>query len=198
MTSSPSPKSWRHSLKEQAFILGGFVLLIWLVELVDILLFAGTLDRFGIRPRTMAGLWGVFFAPLLHRGFGHVAANTIPFLVLGWFILVQNRRHFWAVTALTILLSGAGAWLFGQANSVHVGASGLIFGYFGFLLLRGYFERSAGAILWAVLAVLLYGGLLWGVLPFQDGISWQTHLFGFLGGGAAAYLLSQPSSASRQ
>jgi membrane associated rhomboid family serine protease len=194
--SLPSSTNWRDSLKEQAIILGGFILLIWLVELVDTLLFAGALDRFGVRPRTVAGLWGIFFAPFLHRGFGHVAANTVPFLVLGWLILVQNRRHFWTATAVTILVSGAGIWLFGRGNSVHVGASGLVFGYFGFLLLRGYFERSLSAILVAVLVVVLYGGLLWGVLPLQNGVSWQAHLFGFLGGGLAAYLLSQPAAPS--
>jgi membrane associated rhomboid family serine protease len=180
---------WAKALKFQATVLGGLVLSFWLVEALDMLLQGVVLDQWGIRPRQVEGLWGVLFAPFLHAGFGHVAANTLPFLVLGWFVLLQGLRPFILVTVTVILVGGLGTWLVAPANTLHIGASGLIFGYFGFLLLRGYFERSASALLWAILVVALYGGLLWGILPQGPGISWQGHLFGFVGGGVAAYYL---------
>ncbi|MCA9973699.1 MAG: rhomboid family intramembrane serine protease [Anaerolineales bacterium] len=180
-----------HHLKSQALILGGFLLAFWLLEIADQFIFHHALDGLGVRPRTVAGLRGILFAPFLHGSFPHLIANTIPFLVLGWFVLLQGGRQFWLVTFTTMVVSGLGMWLFGRANSIHLGASGLIFGYFGFLLLRAYFERSARAFLWAVVVFLLYGGMLWGLVSFQAGISWQAHLFGFVGGGVAAYLLGQ-------
>jgi membrane associated rhomboid family serine protease len=180
---------WANTLKLQATVLGGLVLLFWLVEVVDALLWGVMLDQWGIRPRQVNGLWGVLFAPFLHASFGHVATNTLPFLVLGWFVLLQGLRPFLLVTTTVILFGGLGTWLVAPANTVHIGASGLIFGYFGFLLLRGYLERSATALLWAFLVLMLYGGLIWGILPQGPGISWQGHLFGFVGGGVAAYWL---------
>jgi membrane associated rhomboid family serine protease len=99
------------------------------------------------------------------------------------------------VSIVTVIISGLGIWLIAPSNTVHLGASGLIFGYFGYLLLRSYFERSLSSILWSVLVLFLYGGMIWGVLPQQVGISWQSHLFGFIGGGLAAYGLTQWSTA---
>jgi len=182
----------RQLLRTHALISGGFVFIFWMLEIVDRLVFHGGLDAFGIRPRTLAGLWGILFAPFLHVGFGHLLANTLPFLVLGWFVMLRRMSDFFLVTAITALVSGLGIWLFGPSRSVHLGASGLIFGYFGFLLLRGYFERSLTSILWSILVVILYGGMVWGVLPRGIGISWQSHLFGFIGGGLASYLTSRP------
>ncbi len=179
------------SLKAQAVVLGSFVLAFWLLEIVDAVVFNQALNGLGVRPRSLEGLWGILLAPFLHGNFAHLMANTIPFVVLGWFVMVQSMRNFWVVTVVTAVISGLGMWLFGSGNSVHIGASGLIFGYFGFLLLRGYFERSASAILWAVIVVMLYGGMIWGVLPGHLGVSWQAHLFGFVGGGVAAYLLAR-------
>lgn len=183
-----------NNLKGQIIVLGGIVLAFWLLEIIDAFIFRQALNGLGVRPRTVDGLWGILLAPLLHGNFAHLAANTFPFLVLGWFVMVQSMGRFWVVTAVTILVSGLGMWLFGETNSVHIGASGLIFGYFGYLLLRGYFERSASAIIWSVVVVLLYGGMIWGVLPGRIGISWQAHLFGFVGGGLSAYLLARRPS----
>lgn len=177
------------TLKSQAIILGGFVLLIWLLELIDLTILGGSLDGLGIRPRTLSGLKGIVFMPFLHGSLAHVLANTIPFIVLGWLIMTRSMATFFKVTIIVMLVSGLGVWLFGGANSIHVGASGLIFGYFGYLLLRAYFERSAGSIAVAILVLLLYGGFLCGVVPLQAGISWQAHLFGFIGGVLAAYAL---------
>jgi membrane associated rhomboid family serine protease len=178
------------TLRGQLIILGGFVALIWIVELVDWLILNGTLDAYGVRPRTITGLRGILFMPFLHRGFGHLLANTIPIFILGWLVMVRRTADIFLVAAVTILVGGVGVWLFGGSNSVHVGASGLIFGFFGFLLARAIFERSLAAIALAIVVFLLYGGIIWGVLPGQNGVSWQGHLFGFVGGVLAAYLMS--------
>jgi membrane associated rhomboid family serine protease len=179
------------TLKSQAIILGGFVVLIWFLELIDMVILDGSLDKLGVQPRSLMGLRGILFMPFLHNGLGHVVANTIPFLVLGWLVMVRRMSDFLVVTAVVIVVSGLGVWLFGSSNSTHVGASGLVFGYFGFLLLRAYFERSLIAILVAILVVFLYGGLIFGLSPLQIGVSWQAHLFGFIGGALAAYWLAK-------
>jgi len=186
----------KHTAATQVLILFACVAAAWSVELVDRVAYSGSLERFGIHPRDVPGLWGVLVAPLLHVGWVHLLANTGPFVVLGWLVMLRRISDFLVVTALAMLIGGLGVWLFGAPNSIHVGASGLIFGYLGYLLARGYFERSLWAVLLAVAALLLYGGVLWGVLPGQRGISWEGHLFGFVGGVAAARLLV-PSSPRR-
>ena len=178
------------NLRGQLLIIGGFVVIIWLVEFADWLIFDEALDAYGVQPRTITGLRGIFFMPFLHRGFGHLLANTIPIIILGWLVMIRRTADIFIVAIVTILVGGLGVWLLGGSNSVHVGASGLIFGFFGFLLARAYFERSRSAIALALVVFLLYGGIIWGVLPGQNGISWQGHLFGFVGGILAAYLLS--------
>ncbi len=177
------------TLRTHAIILGGFIIFIWLLEAIDWVM-GGALDQFGIAPRQASGLWGIGAAPLLHVGFAHVAANTIPFLILGWFVLLRGVKTFMLVTLIVVIFSGFGTWLIAPAASIHLGASGLVFGYFGYLLLRGYFERSWEAIVWSIVVALLYGGMMFGLFPGSVGISWQMHLFGFIGGGLAAYLLA--------
>jgi membrane associated rhomboid family serine protease len=183
-------KALARELKTQGTILGGFVAVMWILEIVDIVL-GGALNSYGVRPHQLIGLRGIVFAPFLHGGFGHLIANTIPFLVLGWFVMLQETRDFFVVTGITMLVSGLGTWLVGSTNSVHIGASGIIFGYLGFLLLRGYFERNFPSILLSLIVGFLYGGTIWGVLPIQYGVSWQMHLFGFIGGVIAARLLAR-------
>lgn len=175
----------------QARILGGFVLLIWLLEIVDQLILRHRLNRLGIRPRSQIGLRGILFAPLLHGSWQHLSANTVPLVVLGGLVLLRGMDEFVIVTAAAWLISGVGVWLFASHDSLHIGASGVIFGYFGFLLLRSYFEQDliSGAI--AFLVVVLYGPLIWGILPTRRGVSWQGHLFGLVGGGLAARYLPQ-------
>jgi membrane associated rhomboid family serine protease len=182
-------KALARELKTQGKILGGFVTLIWVLELVDFFL-GGALNSYGILPREIIGLRGILFAPFLHGGLPHLIANTIPFLTLGWFVMLQETSDFFIVTGITMLVSGLGVWLFGSPG-VHIGASGLIFGYLGFLLLRGYFERNIPSILLSLIVGFLYGGALWGVLPTVPGISWEGHLFGFIGGGIAARFLAR-------
>jgi membrane associated rhomboid family serine protease len=177
-------------LKTQGTILGGFVATIWVLGIADLAL-GGALNVYGIAPRHIIGLRGILFAPFLHGGLGHLIANTIPFIVLGWFVMLQETRDFFRVSAITMLVSGLGTWVFGSPNSIHIGASGLIFGYLGFLLLRGYFERNFPSILLSLIVGFLYGSTIWGVLPTRPGISWEGHLFGFIGGVIAARLLAR-------
>lgn len=187
-----SAKAIARELKTQIFVLGGLVALMWVIEIIDLQFFGRRLDAYGIRPRNFIGLRGILFAPFLHGGLAHLAANTVPFLTLGWLIMLRETSEFFVVSAIAMLVSGLGVWLIAPAYSIHVGASGVIFGYFGFLLLRGYFERSFAAILFSLIVGFFYGGIIWGVLPLQYGISWQGHLFGFIGGALAARLLARP------
>ena len=157
----------------------------WAVEVID-LLPSTDLDRWGVRPRTLRGLFGVVLAPFLHSGFGHLFANTIPFLVLGAVIAVGSVGRFVQVSVIVGLTSGLGTWLFAAPGTVHIGASGLVFGYLTYLVARGFF---AGRILWiigGVVVLLFYGGILWGLLP-RPGVSWTGHVFGAVGGVLAAW-----------
>ncbi len=184
-------------VRTQAIILAGFIALIWLVELIDWIIFDHSLDAYGIKPRSISGLKGIFFMPFLHANFGHVLANTVPFIILGALVMMRRVRDFFIISLIIILVSGLGVWLFGGTGTVHIGASALVFGYLGFLLLRAYFEWSLTSIIIAVAVGLMYSGLIWGVLPVNPGISWQGHLFGFLGGVLAAYLLTARRQRSR-
>lgn len=187
----PEP-SLRRELQTQGAIVGVSAGAMWLLEIVDTLL-GGALDRYGIQPRTVSGLSGVLFAPFLHGGFAHLAANTAPFVVLGWMIMLRRKRDFFLVFALTAALGGLATWLLGR-SATHIGASGVIFGFFGYLLLRGFFDRKLGAILGSLVVLFLYGGMLWGVLPNDPRVSWESHLFGFAAGVLAAWLLrDQPA-----
>jgi membrane associated rhomboid family serine protease len=181
----------RRRLLRQAIVLGSIVAVLWLLEIADALLLRGALDSFGIAPRALTSLPAVLVAPLLHAGFGHLLANTIPFVVLGWMVMWRRTGDLFVVLLASALASGLGVWLFGGAHTLHLGISGVIFGFFGFLLARGYYERSIGAIAVALVAFLLYGGILWGVLPLQQGVSWQGHLFGFVGGVVTAYVMAR-------
>lgn len=174
------------------WLLAGFVGLLWAQEIVDWVIFGGRLDSWGVHPRSIAGLAGIAFAPWLHRGFEHLSANTVPLLLLGGLILYRSTGAFLLTTAAATLIGGLGAWLLGASNSVHLGASGLVFGYFGFLAGLAYVERSLRSVLVALGVAFVYGGLLWGVLPRSGDTSWQTHLFGLAGGLLSARLWAGP------
>ncbi len=171
-----------------AATVGVFVALLWGIETLDRTVFGGSLDDGGIVPRSVDGLDGILFAPLLHYGFGHLAANTVPLLVLGFLATAGGIGQFAAVTAVVWFLGGFLTWLTGAG--ITVGASGLIFGWLAFLLVRGFFARSGRQIVLAVALFALYGGVLWGVLPGTPGVSWQAHLFGALSGVLAARLVA--------
>lgn len=185
-----------NEVKTHISILAGLILLMWGLEIVDIAL-GGALNQFGILPRSIIGLQGILFAPFLHGNLPHLMANTAPFLILGWLVMLRRTSDFFAVSAIVMLISGLGTWLFAPPNAIHIGASGVIFGYLGFLLSRGFFDRSIGSIVFSIVVGLMYGGLIWGVLPGMPGISWQMHLFGFIGGIVAAKLLAEPKAKGR-
>lgn len=163
----------------------GFVALLWVSEILDATR-GGDLDGYGIRPRSEQGLWGVLVAPLLHGDFAHLEGNTGPLLVLGFLVATVSTARWLAVMAWSWLTSGLGVWLTAPAQSITLGASGLVFGLLTYLLVAGFLERRPVRILVGVLVFLFYGGVLLGVLPGQPGISWQGHLFGALGGLLAA------------
>ena len=162
------------------------VAVMWAVEVADLI--PGTnLDRWGIRPRTARGLAGIVTSPFLHNGFAHLIGNTIPFLVLGGFIAASGVARYFQVTLVIALIAGVGTWLIAPADTVHIGASGLVFGYLTYLLARGVFERKLTYLFVGLVVLFLYGGVLWGLVP-RPGISWQGHLFGAAGGVLAARL----------
>lgn len=166
---------------------GVMLAVMWVLEIVDTIA-GGRLDRFGIEPRDASGLDGIVWAPFLHGGFGHLIANSVPFLLLGAAIAIGALKRFALVTVIVALVGGLGTWLTGPANTVHIGASGLVFGYLTYLLARGVFARSVLYLLGGFIVFMAYGGVLWGLLP-APGISWQGHLFGAIGGVIAAYAL---------
>lgn len=178
-------KKTARRLESQARVLGGALGAGWVIFILNALL-GGALLTLGVIPRTTIGLRGILFAPFLHGSLNHIVANSIPFLVLGWLVMLRDARHFVPVTIAAMVGSGLTAWLFGAPGSLHVGASGVIFGYLGFLMLSGWFTRRLGGILLSVLVTLGWGGLVLGVMPGEAGISWQGHLGGFLGGVLAA------------
>jgi membrane associated rhomboid family serine protease len=189
-----SKASFQKEVRKQITILMTMVVIFWVVEIVNVLFFHSSyrsLAQYGIIPRNIVGLRGILFAPFLHGGWGHLIANTIPFITLGWLVMLQETSDFFIVTIVTMLVGGIGTWLFGATNSVHIGASILIYGYLGFLLLRGYFQKNIPSIFLSVVVFFIYGGLIWGVLPSQIGISWQGHLFGFLGGVLSAFAIAK-------
>jgi membrane associated rhomboid family serine protease len=157
-----------------------FVLFIWAVAFFDLLL-GHALLRFGILPRRLSGISGILFAPFLHGGIRHLMVNTLPLLVLGGLVLLHGQRVFIRTTIMITVLGGAGVWLMGRP-AIHVGASSLIFGYFGYLVFRGMVKRSLFSIAVSLVTVAAYGGILWGLIPHSFGVSWEGHLCGLLAG----------------
>jgi membrane associated rhomboid family serine protease len=149
------------------------------------------LDQYGVQPRDGEGLLGILFAPVLHAGWDHLSANTLPALVLGFLTLVSGIARGLMATVVIWVVGGVGVWLVAPSNSIHLGASVLIFGWLVYLMVRGIFTRRAGEIILGMVLFFMYGGLLLGVLPGQPGISWQGHLFGAIGGGLAAWMVGE-------
>jgi membrane associated rhomboid family serine protease len=183
-------------LRTQVNVLGSALVLMWVAFLATTLS-GGALLSLGVVPRTLIGLRGIVFAPFLHGSLGHIIANSIPFLFLGWLVMLRDARHFIPVTLFAMIGSGLTAWLLGAPGSVHIGASGVIFGYLGFLIMSGWFARSFASILLSLLVIVVWGGMVIGVMPGQAGISWQAHLGGFLGGVLAARLFKESRAIDR-
>lgn len=189
-------RSTARTLKQQATTLGGSVTAVWAGFAAQVVTNNAVL-AWGIHPRTKQGLWGILFAPFLHGSTEHLMANTVPLLTLGWLVMLRDSKHFIPVTLLSMLGAGLCAWTLGAPGSVHIGASGVVFGYLGFLMLAGWYARSLGAIALSVLVTALWGSVVLGVLPGQPGISWQAHLGGFVGGVLAARWLAPGHPARR-
>ncbi len=162
--------------------------LIWAVEAVNAVT-GHRLDQFGIRPRRPEGLIGIPLAPFLHTNLSHAMSNTVPLLFMGGLMTLTGRVRFWLVTGLLILITGVVTWAAARgASNIHLGASGLVFGYFGWLLALGLVERSVLSIIAAVIVVLFYGGMFTGLLPSGGFISFESHLAGFGAGVGLAWL----------
>jgi membrane associated rhomboid family serine protease len=164
------------------------LIVMWVLELVDVVL-RGSLDSAGIAARDTDGLVGILAAPFLHAGFSHLIANTVPLMILGTLVSLHGRGTFWRVTAAVVVLGGLGTWLISSAGSVTIGASGLVFGYLGYLLVAGLRTGHWLDLIVGFVVFLVYGGLLAGALPWAVGaqVSWQAHLCGALAGVAAAW-----------
>jgi membrane associated rhomboid family serine protease len=171
----------------------GFVALLWVIEFVDVIL-GNRLDDEGVRPRDDEGLIGILFAPLLHAGWDHLIANSLPLLVLGFLVFLSGIGRALAATAVIWIVGGLGTWLIAPEHTIHIGASVIVFGWLTYLMLRGIFARSEAQIALGAVILILYGGMLLGVLPGQPGVSWQGHLFGAIGGGLAAWWLAPSRS----
>lgn len=198
MSSYYRQPSKRNTVLKEFKILIIALTIFWVVEIADLLFFSKTircgnvtgLDCYGIRPQDVPSLWGIFLAPFLHGGIAHLSANTIPFLTLGWLTMIQETSDFYIASIMSALVGGLGVWIFGSPNSIHIGASILIYGYLGFLLLRGYFQKNFPSIALSMFVAIAYGSFIWGVFPSDMGVSWQGHLFGFIGGAIAAKLVA--------
>ena len=150
-----------------------------------------TLNDYGIYPREINGLLGIPVSWAIHGSPAHLMNNALPLVILGAFVAVRGRATYVKTTIFVVATSGALVWLVGKP-ALHLGASGIVFGYFGYLLARGMLERSPLAVGLAFVAVLLYGGILIGVLPGQAGVSWESHLFGFVAGAVAGHYFPKP------
>ena len=167
--------------KPRAATLFAATALVWGVSLYGLVVDRSILHELAIVPRRVAGLPGILTAPLVHGSFGHLLANTLPLLILGGMVVIRGVAFYLAVTLAIAVIGGLGLWALGR-EAAHIGASGLIFGYFGFLVASGYYERRLLSIAIAVVVVVVYGGMIAGVLPRDDQVSWEGHLFGMLAG----------------
>ena len=171
------------------FVMAGVLAVLWAVQIANSIDHYGLSKHFGIVAREPSRLPDIFSAPLLHWSFSHIEANSAPLFFLGFFAAYRGIRRFIAVTVFIVVTSGLGSWLFSSTHAVEVGASGVVFGYFGYVVVRGIVERHFLDVIVGIVVALSYWSILQGVLPNDPHISWQAHLFGLLGGIAAALLL---------
>ena len=185
--SSPATDT-RPTLGRALIVVGGILAVMWALELLDAVTL-NALDSFGIQPRQLSELPNILWAPLLHFGWPHLISNSVPFLVLGVLTYLSGTGRFVATTLISAIVSGLTAWLLAPPGSITAGASGVIFGYLTYLLVRGFYTRKIGQILLAVVVFAIYGTVLLGVLPGAPGVSWQAHLGGAVGGVLSAWWL---------
>jgi membrane associated rhomboid family serine protease len=172
-------------------VLLAMVVVMWALEAADAIAPGTPLDRYGIEPREPDSLPEVVTAPFLHVGFGHLIGNTIPLIAMGIVIALQGVKRLLLVTLIVIGVSGLGIWLIAPEDTTHLGASGIVFGYAAYLLTRGIFNRAPLELAVGVVVALIWGTALLGGLAPQDGVSWQGHLFGAVGGVIAARVFAR-------
>lgn len=197
MRTSPTTRPGTVSARTALIVMGAGLGLLWLLHLVNALT-GGSLLWLGLSPRQLDELPQIYTAPLLHRGWEHLIGNSIPFFVLGLIILLSGLRRWLVTTVTSVTSSGFLTWLLAPPNSVTVGISGLIFGWLTYLLTRGIFSRNWLQIAVAIVVLLVYGRILWGVLPGDVSVSWTGHLGGAVGGVAAAWYLHSTSTRRRR
>jgi membrane associated rhomboid family serine protease len=191
---SPTADHPRSDRQAGFLLVIGMVALMWFLEVVDSFT---DVDDYGIQPREPDGLIGVATSPFLHGGWDHLISNTIPFLAMGLGIALAGAARVLAVTGIVMLVGGIGTWLVGPDNTNHIGASGVVFGYASYLLIRGFYNRSAFELVMGLVVGVLWGSVLLGGLVPREGISWQGHLFGGIGGVVAARVLATRTTRSR-
>lgn len=187
MTATPRERR-RQAILRAVLVIGGLLAAMWVLEGIDVAT-ANSLDQFGIRPREVDTVGNIALAPWIHYGWLHLIGNSGPFLVLGVLTFLSGVVRWLATTVASVLSSGLLVWLISPNGTITAGASGLIFGWLSYLLVRGFFTRRPGQIALAVVVLLLYGGILVGVLPGSAEASWQAHLGGAVGGALAAWLM---------
>ncbi|WJY98191.1 Rhomboid family protein [Corynebacterium fournieri] len=167
---------------------GGFLAVIWVVFLLELIF--PWLQAFGIHPLDVSSLPFIFTSPLLHANLEHIISNSIPGAIFAFLVGYSGKRVFWEVTAFVVIIGGLGTWLLGGVGTNHIGASGLVYGWLAYLIIRGFFNRSLSQIITGVILGFFYSGLIFGLLPGTEGVSWQAHLFGALGGLVAGMVIT--------
>ncbi|MGZ4809729.1 MAG: rhomboid family intramembrane serine protease [Thermoanaerobaculia bacterium] len=186
----------RDHIAARTLVLFGVLAAMWFIRIIDNFLpedFSAA--GLGIVPRTWDGLSGILVAPFIHSSFGHLIANTLPFAILGALVLLNGVGEFVFVFVVSALVAGLGTWLFGAPDTQHVGASGVILGFMGFLLFRSAFDRRISSVLITLAVAAFYASALaWSFVP-RESVSWTGHFFGFIGGAIAARLRHPPQRA---
>lgn len=178
---------WLSNMQQTVPYVFGLLAIVWGVSILNFIL-KNRLNILGIYPRRIVGLIGIPFSPFLHGNFNHLFFNSIPLFLLANFVLLSGKETFFLVSAWIILISGMLTWLFARSG-FHIGASSLIMGYWGYILTRAVFEKSAGAVVVGAITLYYLGGLFFSLFPREVKVSWEGHLFGVIAGIATVFIL---------
>ncbi len=179
----------KHYIPTMLIFMGG----LWAFNIINWVLLGGVFNKLGIRPRRLSGLVGIVFAPFLHGNFAHLLFNTVPLICLGLFVMTLGLYDFYVATLIIVVLSGLAVWIVGR-RGIHIGASSLISGYFGYVVASAYLQPTFATFFCAGVALYYFGGILLSLFPTEEKTSWEGHLSGFLSGLLAMYVTSHLSS----